>query len=114
MNAGFVDDDGQPTGETIEDRLMALAREIRRHNDPDAVYAAGQSVYETGFNPVNGRVRLTGEPLTTFAEWVEVVPTRQVVPVPYVAARTRFRHSARAAAGAHADPAGPADALSRG
>jgi hypothetical protein len=81
LDAQHVDSDGRPTGQTVQQRLLELASEISVQHDD--VYAAGQRVYETGFRAIEGAVRLTGEPLEVFAQWVEVVPTRQIVPVPY-------------------------------
>jgi hypothetical protein len=81
LDAEHVDGNGRPTGETVEQRLLALAREVAIQDED--LYAAGQRVYETGFRAIDGTVRLTGEPLEVFAQWVEVVPTRQIVPVPY-------------------------------
>jgi hypothetical protein len=81
LDAEHVDSDGRRTGETVQQRLLALASDLGIQNDD--VYAAGQRVYETGFRAIEGTVRLTGEPLEVFAQWVEVVPTRQIVPVPY-------------------------------
>lgn len=90
LEAEEVGADGNRTGRTIRQALEALAREIRQKNPPGEVYEAGRQVYEQGFRAIEGRVRLDGEPLDVFAQWIEVVPTRQVVPVPYVLP-ARFR-----------------------
>jgi hypothetical protein len=79
----FVDEDGNPTGKTVEELLRALAGTIRNRQTPDGIYAAGQAVYENGFRPVDSNVQLGGSELDVFAQWVEMVPTRQVVPVVY-------------------------------
>lgn len=83
LDADAVDERGRRTGQTIEDRLRAAAREIAVKAGEDERYAAEQRVFETGFDPLRGGLGLGGEPLDVFAQWVEVVPTRQVVPVPY-------------------------------
>jgi hypothetical protein len=81
LDAEHVDNSGRRTGETVEQHLLALAGDLNVQTDD--VYAAGQRVYESGFRAIDGTVRITGEPLEVFAQWVEVVPTRQIVPVPY-------------------------------
>lgn len=83
LDANEIGQDGMPTGRTVREALLALAAGVRQANHPDRVYGARQQVFENGFRPLDGRLRLDGQPLEVFAQWVEVVPTRQVVPVPY-------------------------------
>ena len=84
LEAEFVDEDGNPMGQTIEERLLELIRGIRLTNTADRVYEEGQRVFEGGFQPVDGNVQITDRPFEVFAQWVEVVPTRQIVPVEYI------------------------------
>jgi hypothetical protein len=91
-----VQDHASPT---ISDALRALCLTVaQKHeaslstgkyptdeiNDDNKVSATPiEKVYEHGFNPLTGGFRAaTSEPFEVFDQWVEVLPTDQVVPVP--------------------------------
>jgi hypothetical protein len=40
-------------------------------------------VFQKGFDPLAGGVRFDADPLAVFDQWVEVLPTDQVVAVQY-------------------------------
>jgi hypothetical protein len=81
---GLADTYGGPEpalhGKTIEQVIMALADQISDQSDPKNVLAT-ETVFEHGFDPLEGGFRATGEPFAVFDQWVEVLPTEQVVAV---------------------------------
>lgn len=87
------------TDVTIKDAIMHLCNEVSaKHaaslvpgrypkteiNDDNKVSAMPtEKVYEHGFYPLKGGFRAkTSEPFEVFDQWIEVLPTDQVVPVP--------------------------------
>lgn len=69
---------------TVEEVLDELAEEIAEKNNDDALYLAAQTVYENGFDPLAEGFDINGDTLLdVFAQWVEILPTNQIVPVQY-------------------------------
>ena len=66
-------------GDAIEELIHVLTGEV----SDEKQYLAGETVYENGFNPLEHGIKIEGKPFQIFAQWIECVPTSQVVPVPY-------------------------------
>jgi hypothetical protein len=76
-------------GKTLEDVLEILISDLQKEHeeaskvDPKAQALPGERVFEKGFDPLAGGVRFDAEALQVFDQWVEVLPTDQVVAVTY-------------------------------
>ncbi len=76
-------------GKKLEDVLDALVTKLQAEHDTarkvDSTVEAlpGERVFEKGFDPLAGGVRFDAEALTVFDQWVEMLPTDQVVAVGY-------------------------------
>lgn len=68
-------------GKTVEQAILSLASAVTALNQPQSTLAA-ETVYETGFDPLEGGFR-AADPYAVFDQWVEVMPTDQVVAVDY-------------------------------
>lgn len=78
---------------TVRDALVCLAlrvagkyelsrRKVRDPNDPSLTYLPADQVYEYGFSPLAGGFEaVTSKPFAVFDQWVEVMPTDQIVAV---------------------------------
>jgi hypothetical protein len=80
---GGKDLDLDPNHNTIEDALEKLAQMISGLNTDIKNTIATEKVDETGFHPLEGGFTLSGEPFKIFDQWVEILPTDQVVAVEY-------------------------------
>jgi len=65
---------------TVGEVLRLLATDLRTANTDIAKTLATEEVFETGFDPLDGGFR-PAAPYEIFDEWVEVLPTDQVVAV---------------------------------
>jgi len=79
-----TDGAGNPVFKTVGEGLAELIAALSTTAD-DKIYIESQKVYENGFNPLPGGFQPGPNPLEVFAQWVEVVPTNQAVPVKYEA-----------------------------
>ena len=79
---------------TIQDALMYLAKQVADENeranqpapspyDPAKNVLPTEMVYEHGFYPLQGSFKLDEDPLKVFTQWVEILPTDQVVAIDY-------------------------------
>ena len=68
---------------TIEHALRTLAKEIGARGEDIKSTLATEKVFERGFDPLEGGFRATGEPFEMMDQWIEVLPTDQVVAVEY-------------------------------
>jgi hypothetical protein len=79
---------------TIHDALMYLAKQVANENEkankaaPSPYDAAKnvlptEMVYEHGFYPLQGSFKLNEDPLKVFTQWVEILPTDQIVAIDY-------------------------------
>ncbi len=79
---------------TIQDALMYLAKQVadenKKANQPaPSPYDAAKNVlptemvYEHGFYPLQGSFKLEEDSLKVFTQWVEILPTDQVVAIDY-------------------------------
>jgi len=71
-------------GKTIGEAAMALAEAVSAQESNIESTLATETVYEDGFNPLEGGFRVMDEPFQVFDQWVEVLPTDQVVAVEYL------------------------------
>ena len=68
---------------------QAIAKkQVRDQTDPELNYLPTDEVYESGFNPIQGGFTAqetdddgNQKPFKIFSQWIEVVPTDQIVPV---------------------------------
>lgn len=67
-------------GKTLGTVLALLAAELERSNTDITNTLATEKVFETGFDPLEGGFR-PAEPYQIFDQWVEVLPTDQIVAV---------------------------------
>ena len=68
------------TGKTLGQVLQLLATELQAANTDMTNTLATEKVFETGFDPLEDGFR-PAEPYQVFDQWVEVLPTDQVVAV---------------------------------
>ena len=59
------------------------ARQARRQGRPRRGFAFVRPADAEGFDPLEGGFRATGRPFEVFDQWIEVLPTDQVVAVEY-------------------------------
>jgi hypothetical protein len=83
LDAKYIAEDGSVSNKTVGEVLNELADSIKNLDKDNALYLANQQVYENGFNPLQNAISITDKPLEIFAQWVEIVPTKQVVPIKY-------------------------------
>ncbi|RJL35947.1 hypothetical protein [Bailinhaonella thermotolerans] len=67
-------------GLTVGEVLRKLAAKVQADNTDPAAMLAAEKVFETGFDPLAGGFR-PAEPYQVFDQWVEVLPTDQIVAV---------------------------------
>ena len=78
-------------GKTIGEVLDILAQKIKelyeeaKKVNPSTHNLPTETVFEYGFDPLQGGVRVNAEPYEVFDQWIEVLPTDQVVAVEYQA-----------------------------
>jgi hypothetical protein len=73
-------------GKTIRQALHQLAEEIATLNTDEKNVLAVDRLYEKGFDPLEKGFQATGKPFELYDQWIEVLPTDQVVAVDYKAA----------------------------
>lgn len=83
LDAPYRGTEPELQGKTIRQVLASLAQRVSVENAKPANVLASESVYETGFDPLAGGFVAQGEPFTVFDQWIEVLPTEQVVAVEY-------------------------------
>jgi hypothetical protein len=70
-------------GLSIEQALEKMAQRISEMNENIENTLQTETVFETGFNPLEGGFKATGTPYEIFDQWIEVLPTDQVVALEY-------------------------------
>jgi hypothetical protein len=75
--------DLDPDHNTIEDALDKLATEISKLSTDINNTLKTEKVFETGFDPLEGGFRASGIPFDIFDQWIEILPTDQIVAVEY-------------------------------
>jgi hypothetical protein len=84
------DDPPEFANKSVRQVLELLAEQIAelqvqaRTVDPTSDAFPGELVFEKGFDPLAGGTRLDAEPFDVFDQWLEVLPTDQVVAVEYI------------------------------
>lgn len=73
-------------GKTIGQVLDLLAAELEASNTDMSSYLATEQVFENGFDPLAGGFRVA-DAYQIFDQWIEVLPTDQVVAVEYDASK---------------------------
>ena len=68
-------------GMTLHAALLKLAEQVT--SEGPGFGPPTETVYETGFDPLEQGFSQTNEPFKVFDQWVEILPTEQVVAVPY-------------------------------
>ncbi|PYV09730.1 MAG: hypothetical protein DMG07_22485 [Acidobacteria bacterium] len=80
---------------TIKDALEYLAKQVADQNttanqpapspyDPAKNVLPTETVFEHGFYPLQGSFKLEQDPLKVFTQWVEILPTDQIVAIEYI------------------------------
>jgi len=83
------DDPQSWAGKTLEEVLDILIADIQKEHeqantvDPNDKALPGERVFENGFDPLAGGVRFDAQAMEVFDQWVEALPTDQVVAVKY-------------------------------
>ena len=52
--------------------------------DPAKNVLPTETVFEHGFYPLQGSFKLEQDPLKVFTQWVEILPTDQIVAIEYI------------------------------
>jgi len=76
---------GKTLRDVIDALITAIQAEYTSSMTVDSKFDAlpGERVYEKGFDPLTGGVKFKAEPFAVFDQWVEALPTDQVVAVSY-------------------------------
>jgi hypothetical protein len=84
-NLGATYAGGEPelAGKTIEQALKTLAEEVGALGTDMKNELATETVFENGFDPLEGGFKATGIPFEVFDQWIEILPTEQIVAVDY-------------------------------
>ncbi|WP_327691072.1 hypothetical protein OG870_17285 [Streptomyces sp. NBC_00461] len=81
LDVGYVPSDGDPStyqGKKVGEVLTLLAKELSTTNADPTTTQASEKVFENGFDPLAGGFQ-PAKPYQVFDQWVEVLPTDQVV-----------------------------------
>lgn len=78
-------------GRTVEEALLILARGLGQTSTAVENISAADRVFENGFDPLEGGFRASGRPFEVYDQWIEVLPTDQIVAVEYAAETARPR-----------------------
>jgi hypothetical protein len=68
---------------TIEDAVTELAKTVQAEGTNTENMLASEAVFENGFDPLEGGFMASGVRFEVFDQWVEVLPTDQVVALEY-------------------------------
>jgi hypothetical protein len=83
LDAAYGGPEPELKGKTLGEALETLAERLRDENTDTANVLATEQVYEKGFDPLEGGFKATGSPYELFDQWIEILPTEQVVAVEY-------------------------------
>lgn len=83
LDAAYGGVEPELRGKTIGEAVMTLAQTVTSQEGKIENTLATETVYEKGFDPLEGGFRATGRPFEVFDQWIEVLPTDQVVAVEY-------------------------------
>ncbi len=68
---------------TVRQALAVLAQQVTAQGSDPAQFLHTETVYENGFDPLAGGFRAPTAPFQVFDQWIEVLPTDQVVAIDY-------------------------------
>ncbi|MBI3170083.1 MAG: hypothetical protein HYZ22_16480 [Chloroflexi bacterium] len=79
---------------TVREALEYLAKQIQQQHglqsspqpspfEPNVNILPAEVVYEHGFNPLSGGIKVDERPFRVFSQWIEVLPTDQIVALDY-------------------------------
>ena len=76
---------GKPLEQVLDALITLLQKEHDQSSTVDGAIEAlpGERVFAKGFDPLAGGVRFNLRPFEIFDQWLEILPTDQVVAVPY-------------------------------
>jgi hypothetical protein len=83
LNAMYAGTEPDLQGKTLGEAAMALAEAISEQGTSIQSTLATETVYENGFDPLAGGFRVE-DAFKVFDQWIEVLPTDQVVAVEYL------------------------------
>jgi len=72
-----------PEGDTVEEALLNLADAVSDLGTDINNTLATETVFQTGFDPLEGGFRAPENSFDKFDQWIEILPTDQVVAVEY-------------------------------
>jgi len=84
LESAYAGTEPELAGKTIGQAAMTLAVNVSSQEGKIENTLATETVFENGFNPLEGGFRATGTPFEIFDQWIEVLPTDQVVAVEYL------------------------------
>jgi hypothetical protein len=67
----------------VRDVLIALANSIDQSSTDIKNVLNTETVYQNGFDPLQGGFNATPAAFKVFDQWIEVLPTEQIVAVEY-------------------------------
>lgn len=83
LDADYGGPEPELQGLTLGEALEKLAAQLKDENEAPENMLATETVYENGFDPLEGGFNATGEPFEVFDQWIEILPTEQVVALEY-------------------------------
>lgn len=81
LNAAYRGTEPELQGKTLEQVILTLVNDVQGLNSKATLQS--EQVFQNGFNPLDGGFRFDADALTVFDQWLEVVPTEQIVAVDY-------------------------------
>ena len=84
LDAKYAGPEPELAGKTLGAAALALAEAVSMQDRTIEGTLASETVFENGFDPLEGGFRATGTPFEVFDQWIEVLPTDQVVAVEYL------------------------------
>lgn len=84
LDAMYGGTEPELAGKTIGQAAMTLAQNVSSQEGKIENTLATETVFENGFDPLEGGFAATGTPFEIFDQWIEVLPTDQVVAVEYL------------------------------
>jgi hypothetical protein len=87
LDAKYGGPESELQNKTIEQALDVMSKNITEMNSKMENALSTEAVFEKGFDPLEEGFRATGKPYEIFDQWIEVLPTDQVVAVEYDASK---------------------------
>jgi len=89
LEARYTGPEQELQGKTVGQALDTLAARLGALANDEQATLATEKVFESGFDPLEGGFRATGEPFEVFDQWIEILPTDQVAASEYDASAHR-------------------------